>query len=153
MKRQKPKRLNLSKLTAKYVGTPYKLGGQTIAEGLDCLSLMLNIGRDLKIPLPEEFEGITRENYGDYWLTYPDKAKLRFSRFVSTLGESVPIEKAFAGDFLVFTYKDGPIMIGLHAGQDLLLSAFADIGKIAVVSFRDYQIKRVIRWRGLKWQA
>lgn len=135
----------LASLSFKYLGTPYKLGGRNIDEGLDCLSFVLSLANELKVEIPESFEGIDRANYEELWQTDPEKAKKIFIRFVSSLGKVIPAEKAFATDLLIITPKKGNIQVGMHAGGDCILSAFIDKG-IALASLRAFKIIKAIRW-------
>lgn len=144
------KRLKLSQFTARFVGAPYRLGGQRPAEGLDCLSLILEAARHRRIPVSDEFEGVTRETYAELWETDREGAKKKLLRFVLSLGEEIPPSMAFAGDLLIIKPKKGGngrdrSVLGIHAGNDLVLSSFTDAG-VRLANLQDCEIVRAIRW-------
>lgn len=142
-------KLKLGKVTGKYIGAPYKLGGRNRAEGFDCLSLMLALCKNFKVRIPSEFEGVTPENYVDLWNEDQEKAKEIFIRFVESLGEQIPVYSAMAGDFLILKPKKGnDAFVGVHAGQDMVLSAWTDIG-VKPINMRMIKIEKAIRWS--KW--
>lgn len=146
---KKSKRLAI--LTSNLVGAPYKLGGQTVDEGLDCLSVVDYVANFWDQPLPDEFEGMTRENYKACYEADPVGAKKTFLRLVKTLGhEILPTSGAFAGDLLVIQVKGKPetIGVGIHAGNNLCLSAF-ELHGVALVDLRAYEILHVYRWGGV----
>jgi len=138
--------MNLAIMTAKYVGTPYKLGGWSREEGFDCLSLMLSIADDRGIEVPEEFEGVTRETYAELWETNKKKAERLLFKFAASLGQEIPPHRAFAGDLLIAKSKaDGSLVLAIHAGQSLMLSAFTDTG-VDLVGLDHYEIKKAYKW-------
>ena len=141
------KKLKLSKLTARYVGTPYRLAGQNTVEGLDCLTLVLSLARDLMVPVPAQFEGSDGKNHAELWTQDSERAKARFIRFVKTLGPELPPHRAFAGDLLILKGKEtGDTVVALHAGGDVALTAWTDVG-CHLINTRLFDIKRVINWR------
>ncbi len=84
----------------KYLNKPFVLGDTS--KGFDCISLILDFFGVLGYTFPEEFEGITRENYVNEWLIHPEKTGGIRERFLRSLGR--PIEKNFfrRGDLLLF---------------------------------------------------
>ena len=136
--------MNLNAITKKYVGCPYKLGGNTCEEGFDCLSLIFAIASDLNLPIKESYWGVTLSSYSELWQSQPEKAKRLLLRFISSLGKAVPVEKAFVGDLLILD-TGGELLVAMHAGHDLILSAFTDIG-VNLISRRPYKVRRAYRW-------
>ena len=146
----------MSAITKKYVGVPYCLGSADPAVGLDCVSLMRAIARDLKQEMPDMFwakpwrrsgawECITLDDYPALWEQDKVRAKALLLRFVRSLGEEVPPLKAFCWDILILDPPDGERQVALHAGHNLAMAAFTDRGVDLApidVSF----IKRAIRW-------
>jgi cell wall-associated NlpC family hydrolase len=141
------KRLRLAKVAAKFVGAPYRLGGRSRNEGYDCLSLVLGLAEEWGIRIPEGFEGIEAGTYPAYWESDPESAKAMLIRFAASLGGEVLPHHAFAGDLLVLRPRLQPeiVILGLHAGGDLVLSAFTDLG-VALLSLRLFRIEKAVRW-------
>jgi len=137
--------MNLNEITQKYVGCPYKLGGKNTTEGFDCISLIFALANDLGITLSESYGGVTLSSYPELWQSHPEKAKRLLLRFISSLGEAIPVGKAFVGDLLILETENGELFVGMHAGHDLILSAFTDIG-IALMTTRACTIRSAYRW-------
>jgi len=141
------KRLNMVGVTSQFVGSPYALGHASRSQGFDCISLLLAMANKMDLPVPDEFEGVTRETYPELWNTDKEKAKAVLFRFLATLGEEVKPKFAFTGDLLILKNRQtGTLTIGIHAGGDKIMSAFTDVG-IKVIDLRLYKIKRAFRWR------
>jgi len=87
----------------KYLNKPFVLGDTS--KGFDCISLLLDFFEGLGCQFPEEFEGISRENYAAEYLCDPVKLNGIRERFLRSIG--TPIEKNFfrRGDLLLF--RDG----------------------------------------------
>lgn len=137
-------RLRLVEIIGKYNGAPYKLGGSSREEGYDCFSLALALAEDFGVSIPKVFKGQTMETYSELWLKDRDKAKQVMFGLFAELGKSIPISRVFVGDVMIIEDKVGE-NVGTHAGKDLLLSAFTDIG-VQLVSIGDFRIKGVYRW-------
>ncbi|MEW6670234.1 MAG: hypothetical protein AB1427_00940 [Thermodesulfobacteriota bacterium] len=135
------RKLKMAELTSKLVGSPYELGR------CDCLTTVLYFCEAWGVPLPEEFEGITRETYAAVYSKDPDAAQAAFGRFVAMLGTEVPPERVLTGDFLILQARDGQKTgVAVCAGAGNAISAFAG-KRVAVVSLRAYTIKKAYRWR------
>jgi len=147
---------SLARITAKYVGAPYKLGGKSKTEGFDCLSLIVALARDFKKEMVQDFKGIKMDqdlkrmietDYVEVWISDRDKVKQLMFDFVSSLGDPIPPSKAFVGDLLILESKRlKEITIGIHAGGDLILSAFTNAGvKLAKMSL--FNIRAAYKWK------
>ena len=128
----------------RYVDSPYKLGGRSRSEGYDCFSLVLAIGEDLGITVPDEFEGQTMNTYSDLWLSDQDEAKRVMFGLFEKLAEKISPSKAFVFDILVFEDENGE-NVGIHAGKDLVLSAFTDVG-VKLANIKAFVVKGAYRW-------
>ena len=145
-----------------YIGAPYGLGGWSRETGFDCASLVCSVMRDLYgVAVPETFEGETRESYARLWQDNPALATRLLIRFAVSLGQSIPVHQAFAGDILVMTHgaesraQSGhyapcampyAFFLGIHAGNDTFMGVFEGRG-VALARFEQAQIRKVIRCR------
>jgi len=145
MKTQK-KKLRMAEMTSGLVGAKYSLGNGSFSNGYDCVSLLLDVAKKRNLPVPDVFEGITRETYSALWNTNKPRAKATLFRFLASLGEKIKPKFAFTGDLLILKNKEtGELTIGIHAGGDKVLSAFTDAG-VALASLQAYTIKQAYRW-------
>ncbi len=109
----------------KYLNKPFVLGN--ISKGFDCINLIrdfFSAGPSfLGYQFPEEFEGITWENYATKWLLHPEKMVGIRERFLKSLGS--PIEKNFfrRGDLLLFR-KDLEFFAGIDLGNGNMKALF-----------------------------
>jgi len=138
---------SLVKVTSKYVGAPYKLGGWSVEEGFDCISLIVTIGEDIGLEMPKNFGGYDRSNYMKIWMEEPSKAKELMLEFVASLGREIKPNFSSAWDLLVIVNKKSPtsFVVGINAGNGLILSAFTDIG-VDLIPSKSVEIRRAYRW-------
>lgn len=138
------RRLNLASVIGKYVGVPYKLGGNNLS-GMDCLMMVNSIGRELGVDIPDKFRGITEENYYNLWVEFPEQAKFTFMAYVLSLGEKIEVHYLFPPDLVLFKDGKGVPGVGIYVGGNLILSSFMGHG-INLVRRDNYPIEAVIRW-------
>jgi len=84
----------------KYLGKPFVLGDVT--KGFDCISLILDFFGSFGFKFPEEFEGLTRENYAKEWLLHPEETSAKRKRFFLSLGQTIDKKYFKRGDLLLF---------------------------------------------------
>jgi len=130
-------KLKMAKITSAIVGRPYALGRW------DCLRVIAYCCRRWKVPFPDAFEGYTLDNYAARYAEDRSAAMAAFARMLSGLGTEIPPEKAGAGDFL---FCSGG-MIGVHAGQDCILTAFYGSAGVRVVPLQGHRVLQAWRWR------
>jgi hypothetical protein len=140
----KPK-VRMNEVTAKYIGAPHKLGGKSIEEGFDCFSLLLELGEEFGVEIPDEFEDLDRDNYVDLFEEDRAKAAGRMVDFIKSVAEEIPIHTAFVGDIYVLEDNKGNIFTGIHAGNDLIFSSFFGDG-VKCNHLRHYKIRSAYRW-------
>ncbi len=97
------KDIDLSKSMSQFVDCRYFLGDSS--RGWDCLSFILDLYEQMGIKWPEEYKGITRENYGDLWKSGGGRKELE--EFLLSLGESVKPGNLRRGDMLVLKTPGG----------------------------------------------
>ena len=137
-------RPKLVEIIRKYTGAPYKLGGSSIEEGYDCFSLVLTLGEEFGVTIPDAFKGQTMETYGELWLNEPEKAKQVMLDLFGELCEEKSIGNAFALDVLILEDSEG-MSVGVHAGGGLLITVFTDRG-VQLTNINNFKVKGVYRW-------
>ena len=138
------RKLNLSEVVGRYIGMPYELGGDG-SSGIDCLMLVNSVGRGFGVDIPDEFEGVTEENYVDLWTNFPKQAKHTLMSYVLSLGEKIDLPKLFPPDLVLFRDGDGELGVGIYVGQGKILAGFVD-DKVDLVLRGNYTIEVAIRW-------
>jgi cell wall-associated NlpC family hydrolase len=137
-------KLNLAGIVGKYVGIPYALGGNG-SSGIDCLMLVNSIGRELGASIPDEFKGVSEDDYAKLWTESPEKAKHIFISYVSSLGERIDVPFLFPPDLVLFRDGEDELGVGVYVGKGLILSAFVE-EETRLVNREGYPIEAVIRW-------
>lgn len=140
-------KLRLAEITSELVGKPYKLGGKG---GFDCAVLILEFAKRIGVPLEDEWEGFTTENYGEFYASNPEQAMDVLRCWVTSIGEEIPAHKAFTGDILIADLRRGgrpeaPAVL-IHAGQDQALLVTASRG-VTFTPLSAYTIRKAYRWR------
>ena len=131
----------LAELTSDLVGKSYKLGD------VDCARLILEVAKRSGIPLSEEWEGFTPENYAELYERDPEEAQQVLICWVTSIGTEIPGCKAFAGDVLIARTINGSVLsVLLHAGQDQAMIVNEKRG-VTMVPLRAYEIVKAFRWR------
>jgi hypothetical protein len=126
------------------VGRPYGLGQA------DCLTLLLDLCEHAGVPVPESFEGVTRESYADLYRTDPRRANEILMQFLESVADPIPTERTITGDILVAVPRHQPDhepFLLIRAGGDRVLGAFADRGRVDLGPIRGYQVLRAYRLR------
>jgi len=137
-------KLNMIGVVSKYVKAPYLLGGRD-SSGIDCLMLVNNIGRELGVNIPDEFKGISEDNYTKLWTEFPEHAKRTLLSYVLSLGEKIEIPFVFPPDLVLFRDGNDELGVGIYVGKGLILASFVG-GKIDLVLRESYPIEVAIRW-------
>ena len=132
-------------ITRKYIGTPYKLGGKSVSEGLDCISLILAIGEDLGYDLPYEFGGYNRDTYPQLYTKEPLKAKKLMVDFLKSICNEINPRLLRPRDLVLLSNPaTGNVVIGMYSGSNLVLTA-PESG-IDLFNLDLYSIKGVFRY-------
>jgi len=137
--------MRVVELTKKYVGVPYKLGGKSVEEGLDCFSLILAVGEDLGYDLPYEFEGCTRDTYAELFASSPLAAKRLMIAFLNSAYEKISPRRLRPKDLVLLSNPDtGNIVVGVYSGSNMVLTA-PESG-VALFELSLYTIKGAYRY-------
>jgi len=138
-------KLRLAEITQKYIGSPYKLNGWSVDEGFDCFSLLYTIStEEYGFKMLTKFDGVNLKNYSREWILDQASARDLFVKYLSEICTEIKPGFNKAGDILLLEGSTN-ITIGMQIGQDLIMSAFTDIG-VALNSLRPYKIIKVFRW-------
>ena len=104
---------DLASNMSKFIDCPYSLGDTS--KGWDCLSFILDLYEGVGIKWPDEYNGITRENYGDLWKS--GGGRKEFEEFLLSLGESVTLSDLRRGDLIIFKKRDGVVAPSIYTGN------------------------------------
>lgn len=137
--------VNLSEITSKYVGAPFKIGGRSRDDGFDCFSLAFTLARDLGKDPPAILGDLNLENYADLYARDPDAAVDALVKYAETYLEEVPPARAFVGDLLILRRGGGRRFAALHAGNDFIISAFENVG-VSIAKLRTFKVEKVFKW-------
>lgn len=103
--------MNLKKkvpqIAAKYANAPYKLGGMSPSDGLDCVSYIFCFYRDLGMEIADHEGDLTPANYAEAWRKDVDGAKCALTRYLLSFGEEVDPKFIRTGDLALIRDQDG----------------------------------------------
>lgn len=138
-------KLRLAEISKEIVGAPYKLGGKSKEEGFDCLSMIFFFVDKWGISIPESFEGVTRDNYVEFWNKDQHEAREKLVKFLAYLGKKIKPDRVRSGDFVLCTARD-QTLTGIYLGQGKILCIFDDAG-VKIITTNIVKISRGYRWR------
>lgn len=118
-KNTKLKRVEFTQKIEKFIDAPFALGNKS--KGWDCLNTLDEFYRSIGKKFPEEFEGITKDNYAEAWRS--GKGKKLLKRFLLGLGRSIDQNYAVEGDLFVFEGEKA-VFPGIYLGRGHLLMVF-----------------------------
>jgi len=142
-------KFNLFAITKELINAPYKLGGQSITEGLDCFSLVYRYLIMRGYALPIEYKGLTLETYKDLYDKDRDRATQIMIEFVEEHMEEIPRSMMFAGDVALarVTGEDrGHAFLVIDGGNGNIICATEEYG-VTISSVKYYTVERVFRCR------
>lgn len=92
--------INLSELTGKYVGKQFN--------EFSCMKLMHDFCHDIGFDMPGDFDGLTLDNYMEFWERDKKEAIKKLFLFFMTLGENVfDFSKIKRFDLLIMEETNG----------------------------------------------
>jgi hypothetical protein len=111
---------------------------------IGCLDLIHDILRKSGKKVPDEWRGLTIENYGEWVKANPDKVNDMLIDLVKEVGREVPIAAKLGGDVLIMQQK-GNFFPAIYIGNNHAIAAFSALG---VICFGIDEKQRVISvWR------
>lgn len=127
------------------IGKSYELGKT------DCLSVVLDLCGLLGVLVPDEFEGVPKAGYAEFYRKNPDGAMEVFARWIATVADEVHPSKMFTRDILLVrarTTGTGKVSVMIHAGRNRMMSAFAGrVRRVELALIDDYEVLKVYRLR------
>jgi hypothetical protein len=132
--------MSLAAISAKFIGLPYQLGA------VDCFSAILLYLAERGLAIPDEYQGVKRQDYPALFLSDPIAAKALMVEFMDSTLPLVSPPFAFAGDILLLRLQnsDTPPFLAIDGGNGNIIAASESHG-IGVSSIRHYNIERA--WR------
>lgn len=113
--------MNLSKITAKYIGRTF--------EDYGCIELIVSFMNDIGTPLPDEVNGITVENYNDLVEADIRAAHITMLKTFRKIGEPASAKYPAIGDLLViFQRRHGGMFPAVSVGQGNAIASFIKKG-------------------------
>lgn len=139
------KKIRLASLTSKWMGTPYEEYGNEPKKGCDCLSFILNILEEYGYNIPDDFEGLTKDNYMDAWYKNKDKTIKKLHRFLLSVTTKKEPNKMRSGDIILAKHKkvDEKMFI-MYAGNSKVIIVNQKFGVLAM-PIREVNIINVYR--------
>jgi hypothetical protein len=139
--------MNLSNITARFIGVSYKLGSLNRKEGLDCFSLIVNYLREIGYDINSDiiYKGFDFNNYGKAFQKYPDILNVAIEWFSEFL-EEIPTHRAVAGDIIYASLKNNAPAFGIEAGNGYMITVTVERG-VTALNKKHYDIERVFKCR------
>lgn len=111
---------------------------------IGCLDLIHDILRKSGKKVPDEWRGLTIENYGEWVKENPDKVNDMLIDLVKEVGREMPIAAKLGGDVLIIE-QEGNLFPAIYIGNEHAVASFVKLG---VSCFRiDEKQKVVSAWR------
>lgn len=130
----------MAEIGRKYVGAPFKIGGWSREEGMDCFTLLMTVLDEMGYETPDDFEGYTRETYHEAWLENPLRALVKLENYIRSFADELPRHQARPGDVLIFD-EDGAT--GICAGNALVMAATrAGVQMLNVSAYPNFKVYR-----------
>lgn len=89
-----------------------------------CMGLIKTLYDELNIPFPEEFKGLTVENYMDLFRKDSEQALSIMTELFSQLGKPVPLDRLKLKDLIIVQQKDGVRFPAVYVGKDKAVASF-----------------------------
>lgn len=109
------KKISLSKITKKFLDSPYRLGGKSFKDGFDCLSLVRKYKEEIGLENEKMFEDLDMDDgYVDRYLH--GEWKEIYLRYLESLGKVTEPQYSRPGDILVITNNE-LVSAGINVGN------------------------------------
>lgn len=129
-------KLSLAEATKDLVNKTYELGK------IDCIHMVYNYLNTM-IKMPTEYNGLTLENYKDFFKLDPDAAREAMVEFLSNILDEIKIIEMLPGDIVVLTYCFSPIFLGIVLANGMVLICSSE--GIVSAPLGHYKIERIFR--------
>ena len=143
--------MKMSEISRKYVGVPYKVGGNSVEEGFDCIRLCLAVGRDLGHVLPES-PRIGEYDLSNYTALFAPGMPFEIQKksmvgFFEAYFDEIEFGQAFVGDIALLEARE-MITAGTIVGNGNVMVTLIDRG-VTIIALDKFRIKR---WRFFRWR-
>lgn len=132
-------------LRNKFLGAPYKLGGQSKREGFDCFSFIYCFYKELGFDMPDGIDGVSATDYMDLWERDEEAAKKVMWNYINTFTDLISISNMAFGDIVVIKLENGNLYPSIYGGNDKIVLSEMDRG-IVVYSLDMFEFVGVRRW-------
>ena len=134
--------MSLASISQKFIGLPYRLGA------MDCFSSILLYLEERGLVLPDEYQGVRREDYPALFKASPERAKALMVEFMDATLPVVSGSHACAGDILLLRLinSDKPPFLAIDGGNGSIIAAAESRGVVQLPR-KHYAIERAWRCR------
>jgi hypothetical protein len=119
------------------VNRPYELGK------VDCFRSIWDYLKTIGVEAPDSFEGMTIEEYPEFFKSSPVEAKAMVVRYLDTILPRCEPNMTLAGDLLLIEVKDHPPFLAINGGNGCILTASERFGFKA---YRGFAYTRIGGW-------
>jgi hypothetical protein len=111
---------------------------------IGCLDLVHDILRKRGKKVPDEWRGLTIENYGEWAKANPEKVNDMLTDLAREVCREIPLTAKLAGDVLIIE-QEGRLFPSIYIGNSHAIASFSEHG---VTCFRlDDKQRAVSAWR------
>jgi hypothetical protein len=133
------------RIMEQFLGKPFAHNGGAGKPGYDCMGLIYAYLMELETPdVPTSFQGITLDNYTDFYLADRARADAVLLDLFDTLGAPVGVGRQVAGDLCIVRKGDGTHFPCIYAGNRNIMVAIEGVG-VRVVPVGTLEIVQVRR--------
>jgi hypothetical protein len=133
-----------AKLIRHYIGMKFGSGKRGKDGVIGCLDLVHDILRRKGKTVPDEWRGLTIENYGEWAKENPNKVNEILTELAREVGREIPLAAKLGGDVLIME-QAGRFFPAIYIGNENAIAAFTETG---VTCFRiDEKQKAISAWR------
>ncbi|MEO0166600.1 MAG: hypothetical protein ABIL39_10745 [candidate division WOR-3 bacterium] len=135
-----------SNFISKFIGKKHYLANPE--KGWDCVNFLLEVYGHYGCNLPQEIEGITKDNYDYLWRKKRKEAVEIMKKFLFSLGKPIDPNYAIMGDLIIFEGKE-MVFGGIYNwGANVIVVFDKGVFNLPIRFLKDYIIgaRRVIEW-------
>jgi len=133
-----------AKLIRAYIGMKFCSGGRGKDGAIGCLDLVHDVLRKMGKTVPDEWRGLTIENYGEWVKANPEKVNDMLTELARQIAKEIPLAAKLAGDALIMEGR-GSFYPAIYIGNNHAIAAFTREG---VRCFRIDKLNRAVSaWR------
>lgn len=137
--------IDFNRLTRDWVGSEYKPYGLDPKEGCDCFSITIDFLKRYGIKLPNEYKGVTLEDYYKLWKDDESKAIKIMVDFFKDHTKTIDPRLRKAGDFLlVYNKKEKTKHIVIYGGNNKIIIVNNEVG-VNVITLSGYEVLMAFR--------